>query len=113
MDELETKTDSTDKPVCEIVQLNLVGTWEYDVETDICKLCKNPLTFSSPDNEEVDKVSKYNISLGNCDHAFHNNCIETWLKSSKSCPTCFTDFSYKFKTLDDPHWMTTAKRQNS
>jgi len=109
-DELGTN-ENDNMPTFEIVQLNMLGTYEYNVLTTICTICKNPLSFSSPDNEEINKIFKYNVSLGNCGHPYHTNCIEQWLKSSKTCPTCFSEFTFSLKSLDDPYWNTSLGKK--
>ena len=32
-----------------------------------------------------------NLKILNCQHFYHNNCVEEWLKSNKSCPICKED----------------------
>ncbi|XP_074293365.1 RING-H2 finger protein ATL70-like [Silene latifolia] len=38
------------------------------------------------EDEELCKV------LPGCDHVFHSECIDEWLKKSQSCPVCRKDF---------------------
>merc|ERR1711933_124408 len=35
-----------------------------------------------------DEMSGHNTAMLKCNHAFHKNCIEKWLKNSKTCPNC-------------------------
>jgi len=100
---LESKEEETNCK-CEIIQLTLKSTWEYDVSTDLCAICKNPLTFFPPDYEENGKIIGNFVSLGKCEHPFHNSCISNWLKKNDTCPTCFSVFSYELNKLDNPKW---------
>jgi len=35
-----------------------------------------------------------------CDHCFHRNCVNIWLKESQSCPTCATKLNDDIPTID-------------
>lgn len=32
------------------------------------------------------------ITITHCDHSYHSNCIEEWIKVRKNCPVCRSDF---------------------
>ena len=48
-------------------------------ENDICSICLEKYF----DEENLKKV----VSL-NCDHLFHKECIDNWIKINKNCPMC-------------------------
>jgi len=58
-----------------------------DKETEVCCICMNLFM--------VDEYIK--ILPCNNKHIFHQNCIEKWLKTKKTCPTCRTEVLLKIK----------------
>lgn len=57
------KTEETDETV------------ESDSEKDMCSICYN-------------KIEKNSEKMLDCGHKYHECCIDTWLKESKTCPIC-------------------------
>lgn len=45
-------------------------------KNDKCIICQ----FEFKENEQVKVLS--------CDHCFHNDCLDEWLKNEKKCPVC-------------------------
>ena len=39
------------------------------------------------------RVDDNNIVIGNCGHAFHSGCINTWLVQNTTCPLCCETWS--------------------
>jgi hypothetical protein len=52
------------------------------MEAENCSVCLNDLA------DEPGDCSKLIASLEPCKHAFHDGCIQTWLKTFSSCPIC-------------------------
>lgn len=48
------------------------------VEIEDCPICW----------DKMDKISC--LCITNCNHVFHNSCINSWRKSNNSCPLCRT-----------------------
>ena len=77
-----------------IEELNLCTGWRYNLpfntECPICKvsLNKDSLTYESKG------LSSY-IMIGECNHAYHKECIESWTKNNESCPICSKKWIYK------------------
>lgn len=46
--------------------------------TDDCPVCM----------DKMDNICS--LSITNCDHVFHNSCLNKWRKSKNSCPMCRT-----------------------
>ena len=42
--------------------------------------------------ECIDENIYNNIKTTKCNHTFHSNCFETWIKINNSCPLCRTAF---------------------
>ena len=90
---------STNEYVIEPLRFNLVGMHSYNA--DICGICKEPLTFPCTEHGKKGKTECV-LSDGKCEHIFHKCCINKWLHSQDSCPTCQISFTFKHRTLDDP-----------
>ena len=48
------------------------------VDTDDCPICM----------DKMDKICT--LSITNCDHVFHNNCLNKWRINKNCCPLCRT-----------------------
>ena len=77
----------------EVKQWNAIGLWSYDMNTDICAICKENIhspciectanTVSIPTIEMAERDEKIKkmctVAFGKCKHAFHWHCIDKWL----------------------------------
>ncbi len=41
-----------------------------------------------------------NGKITNCNHTFHNNCLNQWLKKKKNCPICRTKINKDISFID-------------
>ena len=80
----------------EVKQINMVGTWDYDVENKECPICHYHLQHPTTKNIE-DKRIKNIVAIGECNHGAHIGCISKWLHSNMSCPICMTTWKIKKK----------------
>jgi hypothetical protein len=90
------KKEAKPKITLTIKDMKIVSTWKYNVENDICSMCRCDLmipTQRSIRSTYTDFNSKVNgnVTIGACKHGFHENCISRWIKDGNiSCPTCKT-----------------------
>lgn len=66
-----------------INKINLRGYWSWNIHNETCPICRCHL-FEAPCNGNI-----INPVVGVCNHAFHYECISSWLKNqNKNCPLC-------------------------
>ena len=85
-----------------IYDLKFMTQWGFNLHNNQdskCAICQNPLII--PSVEELNKGKlKCNVLLGKCNHAFHAECINTWIqKGSVTCPIDRTPWALS-KELD-------------
>lgn len=66
---------------------------EYDSYNQRCDICHGH--FKLPCEKCPDKKNCHEV-YGKCGHAYHNHCIETWIKKKCICP-----FDNKYWQLKD------------
>jgi|LauGreDrversion4_2_1035121.scaffolds.fasta_scaffold00284_43 hypothetical protein len=75
---------------------------QNNINNDIFYDCENPLYFCECDEEIQKNRSECVICIENikyfdrviitkCKHVFHYDCITTWIRNMKTCPTCRTE----------------------
>ena len=70
-----------------INKVNIRGYWSWDVHNDTCPVCRYNLI------ESCDNIT--HAVIGECGHAFHFECIKTWLKTNHNCPLCNQKWIFK------------------
>ena len=75
-----------------IKSLNLVFTWNLNVDCDNCELCKKNLHDipTSKYNSYINSDSP--VTKGMCGCHFHSSCISGWRKEYDTCPKCQVKF---------------------
>jgi RING-box protein 1 len=101
----------------EILECRFYPVWTFDVVSDICAICKNPLVKKC-----ISCMNKFNIlnnkcksSSGTCGHAFHYHCINTWLRKrgNNTCPIDKVPWSYAKQNLyNEENWRAQLKKNN-
>ena len=61
----------------EIININLYNEWTWNIHNTECPICK--IDFDENDNDLI---------IGVCNHAYHKECIEMWIKRKCICPLC-------------------------
>ncbi|KAJ2700907.1 RING-box protein hrt1 [Coemansia sp. IMI 203386] len=93
------KTDSKiARPRIEIKKWNAVAMWAWDMETDICAICRNnnmDLCIECQAQQESTKPEECNLAWGICNHAYHFHCIARWLKNRHTCPLDNREWDYQ------------------
>lgn len=81
MTETETKSDFDFK----ITDLDLIGIWTYNAENKTC-FCTRDLQAPTQSELLAGKIIN-GITFGDCDHAFHDECLEQFIREKGNiCP---------------------------
>ena len=78
-------------PRFEIKKWNAVTMWSWNILTDTCAICRNPLNTPSIEyqaNPSPANEGGLQIAFGSCGHVFHLDCIQRWRKTRSVCPLC-------------------------
>jgi RING-box protein 1 len=79
-----------------LLTLNMVSTSKTNCYNDGCSICKE-------DNDSycVNCIASNNTNcstvIGDCGHAYHEHCINEWLKLKRVCPLCNKVWHTKIK----------------
>lgn len=66
-------------PLNEMRNISTLETCENENE-EVCVICHQPIL-----NQQIFR------KLNHCSHKFHIHCIDEWLTSNRTCPTCRTE----------------------
>jgi len=77
-----------------IINVRLLNTWCYNLNNNTdCTICRTNLNENSIYAQEKEDNSI--IVMGVCNHSFHHECIDPWIKKNPHCPICFSKWEYK------------------
>lgn len=75
-------------PIFQIKKWNLVATWNWDIHSDMCAICRTDITEACLVCQSESRSGDCQIVWGECNHAFHDCCIVKWVLKNKRCPLC-------------------------
>ena len=80
-----------------IKKFHAVAQWSWNVgngsDDEVCGICQSAFEGCPPGVKFPGDESP--VVFGTCGHAFHLQCIATWLGSNKqTCPICRADWEY-------------------
>jgi len=71
----------------EISNVNILTSSSFNISLNQdCTICRCNLNESSVDFQN--KGTESNIVLGQCGHAYHEECVCSWIQTNKICPIC-------------------------
>ena len=79
----------TSKPPYKIKKWTILNVKIHKlIKNTDCSICRLNLNYESMNIKDDN-----NIVIGNCGHAFHFGCINTWLVQNTTCPLCCETWS--------------------
>lgn len=65
---------------------NIITQSYLDIHNEVCPICRCNITDKCLDcANSIENIVCTSV-LGECNHAYHIHCIQTWLKTKKICP---------------------------
>jgi hypothetical protein len=78
----------------EIIDIKLLCSSCYNLPSNTdCTICRTNLNYNSLYSQEKG-IESY-VVFGECTHAFHYDCIDSWIKTNNKCPICSNKWEYK------------------
>ena len=77
-----------------LIKINKIyirGYWSWNIHNDICAICRNYIFEPSINSSCQD----CNAVVGTCGHAYHYECISSWVRTKKNCPLCNCKWAFK------------------
>jgi len=81
--------------IFEIKKASLYCFWTWDFNSNICSICRNFLQEPSINYQALGESGHEDgltICFGACNHAYHFDCIQKWLKTRNNCPLCNSEW---------------------
>ncbi|KAI9479300.1 RING-box protein hrt1 [Coemansia sp. RSA 989] len=85
----EAAKDKPKRPRMVIKKWSAVALWAWDMDTDVCAICRNnnmELCIDCQADQGSKNADDCTLAWGTCNHAFHHHCITRWLKTRQTCP---------------------------
>jgi len=83
------------KPTLNIKKYNTVSTWTWNVNNEMCSICRTNLSqhciecqLDPPGDDEC------KVAWGKCNHAYHFHCVSRWLNTRNVCPLDGQEWEY-------------------
>ncbi|CBY25103.1 unnamed protein product [Oikopleura dioica] len=72
---------------------NHVSLWKWDVDCDICAICRVVVTEPCLKCQSSGKgAADCAVVWGECNHSYHNCCMSRWVATTPRCPLCQQDW---------------------
>tara|TARA_Y100000991_G_C21733434_1_gene247305 strand:- start:88 stop:528 length:441 start_codon:yes stop_codon:yes gene_type:complete len=87
------KNNTNFNDLVKIKKVHIRGYWRWNIHNNICAICRNYI-FEPSINSSCQEC---NTVVGQCGHAYHYDCILSWLSTSifEKCPLCNCKWTFK------------------
>ncbi|XP_064399998.1 RING-box protein 2-like [Halichondria panicea] len=82
------KSKAPSGPLFTLKKWNAVAMWQWDVECDTCAICRVQVMDACLRCQTEGKQEECVVVWGECNHSFHNCCMQLWIKQNNRCPLC-------------------------
>jgi E3 ubiquitin-protein ligase RBX1 len=93
-----------------IKKIDLTSEWCFDTHNDLCCICRNSIMNKSVSASLNDKDILSKPIVGECNHAFHSDCINAWTRQRRTCPLC--NKIWKLKTIINENYVNNLNPNN-
>jgi hypothetical protein len=83
----------TRRPV-RVAYVRPVYTYDRKMLNSVCEICQKNIEERCNQCVLVE-APHCQITIGECNHGFHEHCLETWLKDNKKCPVDMLDWKVR------------------
>ena len=74
-------------------RFHAVAKWSWNANDDVCGICQSEFEGVAPGVKYPGDECP--VVWGKCGHAFHLQCVSTWLNSNRnSCPICRSEWEF-------------------
>lgn len=76
-----------------VLESNIISTYRHDTVSDDtnCAICRDNIYENIIDKN----IIHTEIIQGECNHCYHKNCLDTWIKQTNRCPLCNQEWKTK------------------
>jgi RING-box protein 1 len=89
-----TSERTSKKKIIEIKEWSAVAFWSWNTVQDRCAICRSSIYDASIENQATGST-EINVAWGTCNHCFHVECVQRWLKNNTTCPLCGNEWDYQ------------------
>lgn len=78
-------------------RFHAVAKWTWNANDDVCGICQSAFEGVAPGVKYPGDECP--VCWGQCGHAFHLQCVSTWLNSNRNtCPICRSEWEFGANT---------------
>lgn len=93
-------------------RFHAVAKWTWNANDDVCGICQSAFEGVAPGVKFPGDECP--VVWGKCGHAFHLQCVSTWLNGSRNtCPICRSEWEFGSNSQEDERRQETNNAEAS